>query len=227
MVCYFFIFSDHQWLNVFPSGASIAALQPALSTTGLSSSTLTSSTSKPPFSSRRCTMRVVLVPPLSTRSLMPAGARSTTCSPSSSACAQTTSLTLSSAVLSVSVALSCTNFPHIRVSCASLILLYFLRNCTGPVSNLVDFVPLLQHLPTGLRTRAQNLHNDLVETYGGMIADIDARMRRGEDVPDCLAKTMLETREEEQLDDLDMAILASAFMIGGVETVSFSIDFPL
>jgi cytochrome P450 len=70
-----------------------------------------------------------------------------------------------------------------------------------------------------MKTRGERLHADLVETYGGMINDIDARMQRGEEVPDCLVKTLLLSREEEQMDHLDMAILCSAFMIGGVETV--------
>jgi cytochrome P450 len=87
------------------------------------------------------------------------------------------------------------------------------------MSNLVDFIPILQYLPSQLRTRGRKLHRDLVDTYGGLINDIDRRMRLGESVPDCLAKTMLEVREAEQLDDLDMAMTASAFMIGGVETV--------
>jgi cytochrome P450 len=87
------------------------------------------------------------------------------------------------------------------------------------MSNLVDFVPILQHLPSPLRTRGRNLHRDLVDTYGGLISDIDRRMRGGEKIPDCLAKTMLEARKTEQLDDLDMCMIASAFMIGGVETV--------
>ena len=52
-----------------------------------------------------------------------------------------------------------------------------------------------------------------------MINDIKARLHAGEDVPDCLAKTMIELRDDEEMDHLDMAILASAFMIGGVETV--------
>ncbi|KAF5318738.1 hypothetical protein D9619_011047 [Psilocybe cf. subviscida] len=93
-------------------------------------------------------------------------------------------------------------------------------NCTGPVSNLTDFVPILQKLPNYMRTRGEKLHSDLVETYGGMINDIDARMQRGEEVPDCLVKTLLMSREEEQMDHLDMAILCSAFMIGGVETTA-------
>ena len=94
------------------------------------------------------------------------------------------------------------------------------RNCTGPVSNLTDFVPILQKLPGNyMKTRGKKLHEGLVETYGGMILDIDARMKRGEDVPDCLVKTLLNAQEVEQLDHLDMAILCSAFMIGGVETV--------
>lgn len=68
--------------------------------------------------------------------------------------------------------------------------------------------------------RGRKLHDDLVDTYGGMIFDIDRRIRLGAEVPECLAKTMLAVRDKEDLDHLDMAILASAFMIGGVETVS-------
>jgi hypothetical protein len=93
------------------------------------------------------------------------------------------------------------------------------RNCTGPVSNLTDFVPILQRLPNYMKTRGTKLHNDLVETYGGMINDIEARMKRGENVPDCLVKTMIESKEVEELDHVDMSILCAAFMIGGVETV--------
>ncbi len=86
---------------------------------------------------------------------------------------------------------------------------------------MIDFVPILQKLPINLplKTRAQKLHADLVATYGGMITNIDERMKRGEQVPDCLVKTLLLAQEEEGLDHLDMAILCSAFMIGGVETV--------
>ncbi|KAG6879386.1 hypothetical protein C0992_003100 [Termitomyces sp. T32_za158] len=93
-------------------------------------------------------------------------------------------------------------------------------NTTGPVSNLTDFVPLLQRIPNYMITRGKKLHSDLVETYGGFLRNIEAKLNRGESVPECLAKTMVLSKEEEELDDIDMAILASAFMIGGVETVS-------
>ena len=53
-----------------------------------------------------------------------------------------------------------------------------------------------------------------------MIKNIEVRVNAGEKVPDCLAKTMLEMRRSEDLGDLDMGILASAFMIGGVETTA-------
>ncbi|GMF73055.1 unnamed protein product [Aspergillus oryzae] len=44
-------------------------------------------------------------------------------------------------------------------------------------------------------------------------------MKEGKKVVlDCLAKTMVEMRDKEDLDDPDMAILASTFMIGGAET---------
>jgi hypothetical protein len=88
------------------------------------------------------------------------------------------------------------------------------------MSNLVDFVPLLQYLPTPMHKRGRKLHQGLVDTYGGLVTGIKNSLDRGEDVPDCLSKTMLEIQDKEQLDHLDMSILASAFMIGGVETVS-------
>lgn len=88
------------------------------------------------------------------------------------------------------------------------------------MSNLVDFVPILQYLPSQKRTRGRKLYKDLMDTYGGLINDMDRCMQRGEEVPDSLVKTMLQVRETEQLDHIDMAMIASAFMIGGVETVS-------
>ncbi|CAG8314838.1 unnamed protein product [Penicillium salamii] len=93
-------------------------------------------------------------------------------------------------------------------------------NCTGPMSNLVDFVSLLQYIPTPMHQRGKKLHKGLVDTYGGIIKDIEQKMKSGGQVTDCLAKTMVEVRKKENLDDLDMAILASAFMIGGVETTA-------
>ncbi|KAF9456424.1 cytochrome P450 [Collybia nuda] len=93
-------------------------------------------------------------------------------------------------------------------------------NCTGPVSNLTDFVPILQRLPNYMTTRGKKLHSDLVETYGGMIKEIEERMNRGENVPDCLVKNLILTKEAEGLDHIDMSILCAAFMIGGVETTA-------
>jgi cytochrome P450 len=93
------------------------------------------------------------------------------------------------------------------------------RNTTGPVSNIVDYVPLLQRLPSTMHSRARQLHQDLMRTYGGMINEIRQRMSLGKHIPDCLVKTMLTVYQDENLDDVDMAMLASAFMIGGVETV--------
>ena len=93
-------------------------------------------------------------------------------------------------------------------------------NCTGPMSNLIDFVPLLQHFNTKLKRRAKRLHRDLVQTYGGFIRDVERKLACGIPVDDCLAKDLVENQEQEDLDELDMAILASAFMIGGVETTA-------
>lgn len=88
------------------------------------------------------------------------------------------------------------------------------------MSNLVDFIPLLQKFNTPLVVRGKKLHNDLVGTYGGFVKDIEQKMASGVEVPDCLTKSMLMVREAEELDELDVALLAGAFMIGGVETVS-------
>jgi cytochrome P450 len=90
------------------------------------------------------------------------------------------------------------------------------------MSNLVDFLPILQHIPSPMLIRGKRLHRALVDTYGGMIEDIAQKLKRGSDVKDCLAKAMIQSCKDEKLDDLDMTILASAFMIGGVETVSTS-----
>uniref|UniRef100_A0A0W0EWR5 Putative cytochrome P450 n=1 Tax=Moniliophthora roreri TaxID=221103 RepID=A0A0W0EWR5_MONRR len=91
-------------------------------------------------------------------------------------------------------------------------------NCTGPVSNLVDFVPFLQRIPTPMQKRGARLREDTIKLYGGMIKDMERRLQAGEDVPDCLAKKLLEIRAEEELNFLDITMLTVAFMIAGVET---------
>ena len=97
----------------------------------------------------------------------------------------------------------------------------FYRNCTGPVSNLVDFVPFLRNFPNlTMINRGKRLHRGLADTCGGLIKDIERRMKAGEEVPDCLAKYLLSVKEQESLDDLDITFICCAFMIGGVETVS-------
>ncbi|OJT13260.1 Cytochrome P450 1B1 [Trametes pubescens] len=93
-------------------------------------------------------------------------------------------------------------------------------NTTGSVSNLVDFFPILQKLPNPMTTRGRNLNRDILAFNRPYIQDIETRLKRGEDVADCLAKTLLLTREEEQLDDLDIVMLCGALMIGGVETTA-------
>ena len=89
------------------------------------------------------------------------------------------------------------------------------------MSNLIDFVPLLQLIPTTMQRRGKKLHQDFFETYGGLINSIKQRLDGGAAVEDCLAKSMLQDAGEEDLDDLDISILATAFMVGGVETVRY------
>ncbi len=78
-----------------------------------------------------------------------------------------------------------------------------------------------------MQRRAKKLHCGLVETYGGLLTEIDQKLQQGVDVPKCLARALVECRENEDLDDLGAAMLVSAFMIGGVETVCIYLHRPI
>ncbi|KAL0577768.1 hypothetical protein V5O48_004226 [Marasmius crinis-equi] len=92
--------------------------------------------------------------------------------------------------------------------------------CSGIMANLSDFVNVLQHVPNYMYSRCKSLHEELVRTYGGMVKQMEAQMGRGEDVPDCLAKTLIQVKEEENLEDLDIYMLVSAFMLGGLDSTA-------
>ena len=70
-----------------------------------------------------------------------------------------------------------------------------------------------------MATRGRALNRELVEICGPIIRKIESELERGEPYPHCMAKYLLQHREAEQLDDLDIIVLCGAFMIGGVETV--------
>jgi hypothetical protein len=57
--------------------------------------------------------------------------------------------------------------------------------------------------------------------YDGMIKEMEVKMKAGEDVPNSLVKIMLQNQNVEELDFLDMMVLCAAFIISGVETVSY------
>ncbi|KAG6811122.1 hypothetical protein H0H92_008855 [Tricholoma furcatifolium] len=98
---------------------------------------------------------------------------------------------------------------------------------TGPWSNAIDFFEPLQWIPSKMRTRGRNLHDGLVDVYGSMINRVKSRMDSGEDVPDCLVKTLLETQEEEKLDWEDLCMLSAVFTLGGVHSTSGLIQWLL
>ena len=91
------------------------------------------------------------------------------------------------------------------------------------MSNTVDFVEPLQWLPTLTRSRGRRLHDGIVEVYGAMIMRVKARMDAGEDVPDCLVKTLLLTQEQERLDWEDLCMLSAVFTLGGVHSVRLTL----
>ena len=105
--------------------------------------------------------------------------------------------------------------------CLGLNFTYFLL---GPWSNAIDFIEPLQWIPTRMRSRGRKLHDDLIEVYGAMILQVKARMDSGEDVPDCLVKTLIETQDDEGLDWEDICMLAAVFMLGGIHSVSLGCE---
>jgi hypothetical protein len=61
-----------------------------------------------------------------------------------------------------------------------------------------------------------------MEVYSAMIMRVKARMDSGENVPDCLIKTLLLTQEQEKLDWEDLCFMANAFNLGGVHSVEIN-----
>ncbi|KAF5351069.1 hypothetical protein D9756_008152 [Leucocoprinus leucothites] len=74
---------------------------------------------------------------------------------------------------------------------------------------------VLVYLPNPMTKRAKRVHAGFVEILGRLLDDMDERLEKGEVVPDCLAKTLLENREKKHHDRLDMIMLCSAFIIPG------------
>ncbi|KAJ6546664.1 cytochrome P450 [Mycena vulgaris] len=98
---------------------------------------------------------------------------------------------------------------------------------TGPWSNAIDFIKPFQWIPTRMRSRGRKLHSDLIEVYGAMYLALKARADSGEIVPECLAKTLIETRGKEKLDWEDTCMLAAVFTLGGVHSTSGIIQWFL
>lgn len=101
------------------------------------------------------------------------------------------------------------------------------NDLTGPVSNITDFITPLQYIPTREQARGRRLHDEMVEVYGALLMQVKARVDAGEDVPDCLAKTLLEVRDQENLDWEDMCMLAAVFNLGGVHSTAGIIQWFL
>ena len=93
------------------------------------------------------------------------------------------------------------------------------RLSLGPLANPIDFIEPLQWFPNKKYARANQLHDDFIDVYGSMILAVKARMDAGEDVPDCLAKTLIEAQQLEKLDWEDMCMLSLAFGLAGVHSV--------
>ncbi|KAI0312784.1 cytochrome P450 [Amylostereum chailletii] len=91
---------------------------------------------------------------------------------------------------------------------------------SGPFSNPIDFIEPLQWLPTQSYKRAVKLHEGLVDVYGALIQRVQARMDSGEDVPDCLVKTLLLTREKEGLNWEETVMLSCVFTLGGIHSMT-------
>ncbi|KXN84343.1 Cytochrome P450 1A2, partial [Leucoagaricus sp. SymC.cos] len=93
-------------------------------------------------------------------------------------------------------------------------------DCTDPLSNAVDCIPLLQILPNRLTRRAQNVHQRLVDILGGMMDGVEKRLLIEEDVPDCLAKELLQGHKDGIYNRLDMIMLCTAFIVPGIGSIT-------
>ncbi|KAI0318335.1 cytochrome P450 [Amylostereum chailletii] len=91
---------------------------------------------------------------------------------------------------------------------------------SGPFSNPIDFIEPLQWIPTPLYKRGVKLHDDIMDAYGALIKRVQTRLDAGEDVPDCLVKTLLLTREKEGLSWEATVMLSSVFTLGGVHSMT-------
>jgi hypothetical protein len=78
------------------------------------------------------------------------------------------------------------HFRNFRIN--SLIILY--RNCTGPMSNAIDFILLMQYYPSSLLNSGKNIHNGILEAYDGIISKLGRKMNAYEPVPHCLVKNI-------------------------------------
>ncbi|KAH9477254.1 Cytochrome P450 monooxygenase verL [Psilocybe cubensis] len=96
---------------------------------------------------------------------------------------------------------------------------------SGPWANAIDFFTILQYIPTSKKKRGHQLYADIIDTYGSMILQFKDKMLAGEDVPDCLIKTLLENQETEKLDWEDICMLSAVFTLGGVHSVSVMIQW--
>ncbi|KAH8106701.1 cytochrome P450 [Cristinia sonorae] len=101
------------------------------------------------------------------------------------------------------------------------------NDLTGPLSNVEDFITPLQWIPTTMQKRGRKLHDAFVEVYGGFLLEVKAKLNKGEDVPDCLAKTLILTQEQEGLDWEDMCMLIAVFVLGGVHSTAGIIQWFL
>ncbi|KIJ41518.1 hypothetical protein M422DRAFT_60430 [Sphaerobolus stellatus SS14] len=98
---------------------------------------------------------------------------------------------------------------------------------TGPWSNIIDFITPLQWIPTRMRSRGRRLHTDFMEVYGGLMLELKRKMDAGEEVPDCLVKSLFENQTKEELSWQDMCFLSIAFTTGGVHSTSGIIQWFL
>jgi len=89
------------------------------------------------------------------------------------------------------------------------------------MSNAIDFFPILRYLPNKITARGRKLNQEIINTWGGLVKQVELEMHCNKEVPPSLTKKMLKLlHSEERLSHKEMAMLAAAFMIGGVETVS-------
>ncbi|KAF8735059.1 hypothetical protein AX14_002818 [Amanita brunnescens Koide BX004] len=90
----------------------------------------------------------------------------------------------------------------------------------------VSTFPLLKYIP-GYFKELHLAHTQELALFGGKLRQVRERLARGEEVPDCFGRYLLERQEEFELSDNEAAYLAGSMFGAGTETTANTISVSI